>query len=107
MIFDPNLRRPKISVSWKVHGHSHVTYKRIAQEVEVHISASFTAYVILSAIYSCWHFLLDGLYMTWGHFQLSKETAKTPIQFITSSILLLRKNIGTCVCIFSRHETKE
>ena len=45
--------------------------------------------------------------MTWGHFQLPEEASKTQVNYITSSVMLPKKNHGTCVCYCSEYKMKK
>ena len=59
-------------------GDSHATNKQAVREVEVHISPSSTR--VRNSMRKLQLFAvpaLNGLHMTWGHFQLPEETAKT------------------------------
>ena len=45
--------------------------------------------------------------MTWGHFQLPEEASKTQVNYIISSVMLPKKNHGTCVCYYSEYKMKK
>ena len=83
---------------------SYTTYRRTVQEVEVHIIASSTC--VCNSTRKLQLFAVPAQWPVYnlGPFPAQCRYSQDTDIIITTSIVLLRKDIGTCVCTFSRCE---